>query len=146
MIQVFLHCIIRNVLFAEISSHWTTKNPLKSSRSSLKILTKKSPIIILNERIKYYYCSVVVMTSSGKKSEKKSNKPKRAEESSPKTLSLSLSLSLSFVRRVLSFSRVFFFSPFYSCFLSSKTVDEFIGSRIDAATPKCRRRDFTRGD
>ena len=141
MIQVFLHCIIRNVLFAEISSHWTTKNPLKSSRSSLKILTKKSPIIILNERIKYYYCSVVVMTSSGKKSEKKSNKPKRAEEeSSPKTL------SLSFVRRVLSFSRVFFFSPFYSCFLSSKTVDEFIGSRIDAATPKCRRRDFTRGD
>jgi len=88
------------------------------------------------------------MTSSGKKSEKKSNKPKRAEEeSSPKALSLSFSLSLSFVRRVLSFfSRVFFFSPFYSCFLSSKTVDEFIGSRIDAATPKCRRRDFTRGD
>ena len=91
------------------------------------------------------------MTSSGKKSEKKSekksNKPKRAEEeSSPKALSLYFSLSLSFVRRVLSFfSRVFFFSPFYSLFSLIK-VDEFIGSRIDAATPKCRRRDFTRGD
>ena len=59
------------------------------------------------------------MTSSGKKNEKKSNKPKRAEEeSSPKALSLSFSLSLSllFVVCSLFFPRVFFFSPFYSLF------------------------------